>query len=159
MPSAGHLRANEPIFQWCFKVLFPDVSATDEFVSTAALPKDAVNVVTVQYENYQKTIAGRNIHQQLTFTVKGYVSPNTAAIMWKWFQKVYHENVVGHPKDYKRDGEMWLTNGRGYPVASWILRGCWPSQMDLGEGNYSTPDVLQVTATIEVDQFILGVGG
>jgi len=154
MPSLEHLSKNEPVFQWCFEVYFPDIAGMEKFVSTTALPKDAANVVTVQFKNYQKTIAGRNVHQQLTFTVKGYVSPNTAAVMWNWFKKVYHENVVGHPKEYKKDGQMMLTDGRGSIIDSWTLRGCWPSQMDLGEGNYSTPDVLQITATIEVDQFI-----
>lgn len=155
MPSLEHLRQNEPVFNWCFRLTFEPITGITEFLSTSGLPKDSVNVVLVQYKNYHKAIAGRETHQQLTFSVKGYVDPNTAVIMWNWFKKVYHSNVVGAPKDYKHSGNLSLTNGRGDNIANWQLIGCWPSTMDIGQGDYSNSELVQITATIEVDDMEL----
>ena len=153
MPSLEHLVQSEPIFQWCFKVQFAGISG--EYIASAMLPKDAVNVVAVHYRNYDKTIAGKAVHQQLNFVMKGYVSPNTAAEVWQWFSKVYVCPEVHAPSEYKIGGSMELTDGRGNMVTRWTLSGCWPSQVDVGEGNYGTPDLVLITATIEVDDIKL----
>lgn len=154
MPSAVHLASNEPIFKWCFRLTFNAITGIENFIATSGLPKDAVNVVPVRHQNYDKTIAGRAIHQQHTFAMKGYVSPNTAARMWQWWERVYKAGVVGSPGAYKEQGEISLTNGRGDKVARWNMIGCYPSQMDIGEGSYADPELVEIIATIEVDQLV-----
>jgi hypothetical protein len=149
MPSLEHLVQSEPIFQWCFRAQFAGISG--KYIASAMLPKDAVNVVLVHYRNYDKAIAGKAIHQQLNFVIKGYVEPNTAAEVWGWWKKVYRNPEVNAPSTYKIGGSMELTDGRGGMVTRWELEGCWPSQVDIGEGNYGTPDLVLITATIEVD--------
>lgn len=154
MPSAVHLATNEPIFKWCFRLSFNAISGIENYIATSSLPKDAVNVVPVRYQNYDKTIAGRAIHQQHTFAMKGYVSPNTAAKMWQWWERVYKAGRVGSPGSYKEQGEVSLTDGRGNKVAQWNMIGCYPSQMDIGEGSYADPELVEIVATIEVDQLV-----
>jgi hypothetical protein len=71
--------------------------------------------------------------------------------MWSWWKKVYVSPEIFHPSSYKRSGYMELTDGGGYMVTRWELEGCWPSQVEVGEGNYGASDLVLLTATLEVD--------
>jgi hypothetical protein len=152
--SADFLGVAEPIYQYGYEAIFEKIGdSTLKFTESVTLPHMANSASTVKYRNSHKTIAGQYTHGTLTLSVKTVVSPNTALQVWKWYRLVYPKpGIVGHPKEYKAGGMISLVNGRGDPILTWQLQGCWPSSVKMGDGrNTSGGEFVLVELTIEVD--------
>ena len=159
MPSAGHLRTGEPAFGWCFQAVFPKLGIlTPLYVSTATLPDQTWENTQVYYFAGSVKLASRATINDCSLTIKDYIEPNTAALCWRWWRDVgsSFNGEINPPPAYKTDGTLVITDGRGSPINVWNLIGCFPSAMQMGDGDYSSTDILQVTMTIMIDtlQFV-----
>ena len=154
--SADFLGHTEFVFRYAYELSIPVISDnTLQFSDGVTLPKMQNSVSSVPYKNRQKTIAGKYTHSNITLGVKTSVNPNTAIQFWKWYRYVYPQpGVVGHPKQYKQTGKLFLLNGRAEPVNTWMLMGCWPSRIEMGEAKNDSTEIILMNMTIEVDDFI-----
>jgi hypothetical protein len=159
MPSAGHLATGEPAFGWCFTAIFPKLGTlTPLYVSTATLPDQTWETTQAYYFAASVKLASRATINDCSLVIKDYIEPNTAAICWNWWKDVGSsaDGYINPPPQYKTDGTLIITNGRGAPVNTYHLRGCFPSAMQMGDGDYSSTDLLQVTMTIMIDSLTYG---
>lgn len=159
MPSPAHLATGEPAFGWCFMAIFPKLSAvTPLYVSTATLPDVTWEIAEANYFSGKVKLASRSTINDCSLVLKDYVDPNVAAIAWKWYTDVgsTSEGYVNPPSQYKTDGTLIITDGRGAPINTFTARGCFPSAMQLGDGDYSSQDIMQITMTIMIDSLDLG---
>lgn len=159
MPSPAHLATGEPAFGWCFMAIFPNLSAiTPLYVSTATLPDLSWETAEANYFASKVKLASRATVNDCSLVLKDYVDPNVAALAWAWYTQVGSNSggYVNPPSQYKTDGTLIITNGRGTPVNSFILKGCFPSALQLGDGDYAGSDIMSLTMTIMADSVDLG---
>lgn len=153
--NADFLGTAEPVFRYGYEAVFQNLGDDVlKFSKSITLAKAGNEVTEVYFKNYKKTIAGRSVHEKLALNVEAFVSPNTATKLWSWYRKVYSKpGVVGTPKDYKTNGTVRITDGRGSPVATWQYEGCWPSSIEMGDGDQtpSSSEIIKVVMTIEFD--------
>lgn len=154
--SADFLDQTEFIFRYGYELSIPAISENIiRFSDGVTLPKMQNSVSVVTYKNRTKTIAGKYNHSNINLNLKTCVEPNTAIQFWSWYRKVYPKpGIVGKPRDYKQLGKLFLVNGRGDPINTWTLMGCWPSSIDMGEARNDSTEIILMNMTIEVDDFI-----
>ena len=73
-----------------------------------------------------------------------------------WHDMVYDPltDEIGYAKDYKKDGILTEYTAKGDFVRQWILQGCWPSQISLGDFNQEGGSVRQITVTLTYDKIM-----
>lgn len=158
MPSPSHLATGEPAFGWCFMAIFPMLSSvTPLYVATATLPDVTWEPAETHYFASKVKLASKATVNDCTLVIKDYVDPNVAAIAWAWYNAVGSnaDGYVNAPGSYKTDGTLLITDGRGNPVNTFNLRGCYPSGMQFGDGDYGNSDIMQISLTISVDAVTL----
>lgn len=160
MPSPAHLASGEPAFGWCFYAIFPKLSSvTPLYVATATLPDMAWETAESNYFAGKVKLASKSTINDCTLVLKDYVDPNVGAAAWSWFRSVgsLTDATVNPPAMYKCDGSLIITDGRGSNVNTFILKGCHPSTLQFGDGDYSSTDIMQITMTIIIDAIDLNV--
>ena len=156
MPSADFLGTSEPVFTFEYHLMFSKLGDDVlKFTESITLPKASNASTSIPYKNYVKAIAGTNTHEVITLKVKSFVSPNTAAKLWEWYKKVYpKKGVLGHPKDYKDNGIIALTDGQSNPISTWKVTGAWPSKIDMGDaGEGANATNIMIGLTLDIDDF------
>jgi len=151
--SSAHLGRNEPVFQWAFFIVFPNMRDLTLYVATAALPSVTWEVAESAYFFTTRKYASRFTMNEVSVTIKDYVDSATAAQMWAWWVSVGNaqEGILNPPGAYKQDADLYSTDGRGNSVDHWVLEECFPSAMEFGDLDYSGTDIVQMNATITVD--------
>jgi len=75
--------------------------------------------------------------------------------IYNWMQAaVYNINLASaqHPLVYKKDSTITLTDHNGAPTESWRLYNSWPYKIDMDTLDYSSNEILMLTATLKYDR-------
>jgi hypothetical protein len=155
MPSSAKLGKQEPSFQWAFYVVIPSLGDDAQYyVATVTLPSVTWETTEVPYFSQKKKFASRFNVNEMTCVLKDYVDFNTAAKAWKWWNSVgdIESGTVKVPSEYKKDGSLLKCDGRGSPIQTWKLQGCFPSAMEFGDLDYSGTDIVQISITLTIDK-------
>jgi hypothetical protein len=153
MPSSAFLGRQEPVFQWAFYVLIDKIGPLYLYVATAALPSVTWETAESAFFSTTRKYASRFTMNEMSVTIKDYVTSATAAQVWNWWLLVGNPQAgdVNSPATYKSDGELWSCNGRGEPVDKWKLEDCFPSAVEFGDLDYSGTDIIQINVTVTID--------
>jgi len=86
---------------------------------------------------------------------------SAAQILWKWARSVYDPvtGAMGFAGQYKTNATLVVLSPDGTITETWDLFGCYPSNVNFNEVNYSNYDALQVTVTLVYDYAILQEDG
>ena len=117
------------------------------------LHKETTGVIKIPYVNSERKVAGKTEYAAKELKVRDYVDQQTAQEVRAWRRKVWDPKTgkVGLAKDYKVDGRVVLYAPDGSAERTWSLHGVWPSSFDMGSGDMSSADPVEITCTLEVD--------
>ena len=75
-------------------------------------------------------------------------------ILMKWRDAVYNPRTgkIGWAKNYKREASIVLYSPNGTILRKWVARGVWPTNVELGDMDYSGSDLRKITMTLSVDE-------
>jgi hypothetical protein len=124
-------------------------------VTKAFIPHFQQEVVNVKRGNSTLKYAGVPTFEGGTVEFNDFVGADTKAILMAWQNLTYNVNteLVGsvHTKNYKRDCYLIEYTPDYTKVRTWVLHGCWISQ--LSEGEYSAEDGQKhsISATVQYD--------
>lgn len=151
--SSAFLGKMEPVFQWAFFVIIEKINPLYRFMATAALPSVTWEVAESAYFFTTRKYASRFTLNELSISIKDYVDSATAAQVWNWWLLVGDARAgqLNTPGEYKSDGELWSTDGRGNAVDKWKLEDCFPSSVEFGDLDYSGTDMIMMNVTLTVD--------
>ena len=155
MPSADFLGTSEPTYTNMFLVYFTRLpNITPLYVESMTIPEPSWGVVPSSYFIATRKFAGASKLGDAALTVKDFVNVDTAAACYAWFKSVGDPNAgtLNPPATYKSSGVIIVTDGRGNPVNTWTLKGCFPMNCktsDLKQGDAST--IIEITMNISVD--------
>lgn len=149
----------EPMRNNNFEVTIPSLEDGDNVtLSVASYSAPQINVSTIQvaYANSKVKFAGLPEFPDSTIVLNDYISMDTQDTIMAWHDKVYDPltDEIGYAKDYKKDGILTEYTAKGDFVRQWILQGCWPSQISLGDFNQEGGSVRQITVTLTYDKIM-----
>ncbi len=61
---------------------------------------------------------------------------------------------VAHPALYKKNGSLLMLDGTGQSSESWTMYGTWPTDVDWGTLEYTSPDIQTIEVTMNYDRAI-----
>ena len=137
-----------------FEVIIPDMG--DDFtllVSRCNFPEIGVDVVELNYGNTKAKVAGIVNLGEGSLDIRDSIILDTEKKIHAWHKLVYDPDTgkMGWIDEYKKDCLVNQYGPDGTYVRSWILEGCWPSNVTYGEGDYSNADAKTITMTLQYD--------
>lgn len=126
-------------------------------MKTAARPQIAQNEITIEWINQKRYLAGKAESQPLNVVLYDPIAPSGAQQVMEWM-RLHHEIVsgrAGYADFYKRDCEIKMLDPVGTVVQLWQLKGCFLTDSNFNELDYSAADAMEIALTIRFDTYIL----
>lgn len=122
-------------------------------VASFTAPNITVSEIVIPYGNNKIKYAGVPDFSSSTLTCNDYIGINVERVLSDWFRRSYDPKTqkVGLAIDYKKVAYLIEYDPSGNFVRSWKLKGCWISNLTLGDFNQEGGAVRQVTVTITYD--------
>ena len=147
----------EPKRQNRFIMRFPSSLGINEwFVETAARPHITINATEIQFLNTSTYVAGRFTWEEISVQFKDPIGPSASQALMEWF-RLHAESVtgrMGYAAGYKKDVELEMLDPTGVVVEKWILQGCFLSNLNFGDLNYSQDELATIDAGLRMDRCI-----
>jgi hypothetical protein len=148
----------EPKRQNRFIMRFPSSLGINEwFVETAKRPSIKVNSVAIPFLNTSTYVAGRFEWNELRVTFKDPIGPSASQALMEWF-RLHAESVtgrMGYAAGYKKNIELEMLDPTGVVVEKWILEGCFITDINFNELDYSRDDIASIQCSLRMDRCIL----
>lgn len=125
-------------------------------LSSFPLPKEANDVIEVNFGNEQRKVAGRATFENLELVLKDYADQPVMSTLVTWRRRVYlpSTGAIGLARDYKEQGEVVMFAPNGTLQRRWRISGVWPSRMDPGGGDMEANAQNLVTMTLTIDKAV-----
>ena len=147
----------EPKRQNRFILRFPSSLGINEwYVTSAKRPSAKINSVAIPFLNTSTYVAGRFEWETIQVTFKDPIGPSASQALMEWF-RLHAESVtgrMGYAAGYKKDVELEMLDPTGVVVEKWILQGCFLTNLNFGDLNYSQDDLATIDASLRMDRCI-----
>lgn len=125
-------------------------------VNKAPLPHFELNDIEIRKGNSVVHYAGTPTFSDGSFEVDDMIGARSAAVLEAWQNLAY--NVLtdkgGRAINYKKNCTIIEYTSDHVKVRSWKLIGCWIKDIDEGEYDKESDDLVRLTATIQYDRAI-----
>lgn len=139
--------------RWLFAI-----EGIDAFLmKTAARPQFANGEIVMEWINAKRYLAGKTEFQPINVVLYDAIAPSAAQQVMEWTRLCY-ESVsarAGYADFYKRECEIKMLDPVGTVVQLWQLKGCFITDSNFNELDYSSPDAMEIALTIRFDNAIL----
>jgi hypothetical protein len=137
-----------PLFKWGFIATFSGIDPMA--VASCGFGNPTFEIVDIDYLAGKIHVASKITISEISMTVRGIEGGQALSDCLAWSFEVGSGIMVNAPASYKRSCSIeTIAAGGGGP--SFTFSGCWPSGIELGEGDYSASDLQTATLTIQVD--------
>lgn len=121
-------------------------------------PKWTQERKAIDYINQQYYYKGKTIWNEITIELYDAIVPSAAQSAFEWF-RLSHESVTGrdgYQDFYKKEVTINVLGPTGDKVEEWTLKGCFPTDFDGGELNWTDMgEAVIVTLKLSYDYAIL----
>ena len=163
VPTAGGNSMVMPKLQYRFRVQLYNFGLGNG--STLELTQNVVSVtrpslthdeVTLDAYNSKVYLAGKHTWEPITLTLRDDINGAVTKHIASQLQKQLNQGLQSAPtagRDYKFGMVIEQLDGSqpGLVIESWSLNGCFIQNVNYGENNYATSDVMQITLQIRYD--------
>jgi hypothetical protein len=163
VPTTGTNAMVMPKLQYRFRVNLYDFGRNNG--STVAMTQNVVSVtrpslthdeVTLDAYNSRAYLAGKHTWEPVTLTLRDDINGTVTKSVASQLQKQLNQGLQSAPtagRDYKFGMVIEQLDGSqpGLVIESWSLNGCFIQNVNYGENNYATSDVMQITLQIRYD--------
>jgi hypothetical protein len=163
VPTTGTNAMVMPKLQYRFRVNLYDFGRNNG--STVAMTQNVVSVtrpslthdeVTLDAYNSRAYLAGKHTWEPVTLTLRDDINGTVTKAVASQLQKQLNQGLQSAPtagRDYKFGMVIEQLDGSqpGLVIESWSLNGCFIQNVNYGENNYATSDVMQITLQIRYD--------
>lgn len=120
------------------------------------IPKVSLGVIELNYINEKKKFPGIPTWDDLSVVFNDYVDRETSAALWRWFRETYDPvtGKLGLARRFKKTGRVVQFAPDGSTEREYDLEGLWISNLDPGESDFASEDVLKLTVTLTIDKAI-----
>jgi len=127
------------------------------YVTSTSRPKAKIKDVEIPFLNTSTYVAGRFNWEAIQVKFKDPIGPSAAQALMEWF-RLHAESVtgrMGYAAGYKKNVDLEMLDPTGVVVEKWILVGCFLTDLNFGELNYSQDELATIDATLRMDRCIL----
>jgi hypothetical protein len=163
VPTTGTNSMVMPKLQYRFRVNLYDFGRNNG--STVEMTQNVVSVtrpsmthdeVTLDAYNSRAYLAGKHTWEPITLTLRDDINGTVTKHVASQLQKQLNQGLQSAPtagRDYKFGMVIEQLDGSqpGLVIESWSLNGCFIQNVNYGENNYATSDVMQITLQIRYD--------
>jgi len=163
VPTTGTNAMVMPKLQYRFRVNLYDFGRNNG--STVAMTQNVISVtrpslthdeVTLDAYNSRAYLAGKHTWEPVTLTLRDDINGTVTKAVASQLQKQLNQGLQSAPtagRDYKFGMVIEQLDGSqpGLVIESWSLNGCFIQNVNYGENNYATSDVMQITLQIRYD--------
>ncbi len=147
----------EPKRQNRFILRFPSSLGINEwYVSSTSRPSAKINAVEIPFLNTSTYVAGRFTWAEIRVTFRDPIGPSASQALMEWF-RLHAESVtgrMGYAAGYKQPVELEMLDPTGVVVEKWILEGCFITDLNFGDLDYSRDDIANITCSLRMDRCI-----
>lgn len=163
VPSTGTNAMVMPKLQYRFRVNMYNFGRDNG--TTVALTQNVVSVtrpslthdeITLDAYNSRAYLAAKHTWEPITLTVRDDINNTVTKHIASQLQKQLNHGLQSAPaagRDYKFGMVVEQLDGSqpGVVLESWSLNGCFIQNVNYGENNYATSDVMTITLQIRYD--------
>jgi hypothetical protein len=163
VPTTGTNAMVMPKLQYRFRVNLYDFGRNNG--STVEMTQNVVSVtrpslthdeVTLDSYNSRAYLAGKHSWEPITLTLRDDINGTVTKHVASQLQKQLNQGLQSAPtagRDYKFGMVIEQLDGSqpGLVIESWSINGCFIQNVNYGENNYATSDVMQITLQIRYD--------
>ncbi len=114
--------------------------------------------VELNHINVQRFVKGKTKWNTIDMTLFSAISPSGAQAVMEWI-RLGHESVTGrngYSDFYKKDLTLKILGPVGDVVSEWVLKGCFPTNVNFGDFSYDDDGVaVNIKMTVRPDYAIL----
>lgn len=140
-----------------FIVRFPSTLGINEwYVTSAARPSVKINPVKINFLNTATYVAGIFEWNEIKVTFKDPIGPSASQALMEWF-RLHAESVtgrMGYAAGYKKNVDLEMLDPTGVVVEKWILVGCFLTDLNFGDLDYSRDDLASIDCSLRMDRCI-----
>lgn len=114
-------------------------------ITQEAKPIDHINMV--------RYVKGKTKYGTVSMTLYDPISPSGAQAVMEWI-RLHHENVTGRDgylDFYKKDITFNMLGPVGDKVEEWVLKGCMITEVNFGDADWATDDIVTIDLTVQPD--------
>jgi hypothetical protein len=138
---------------------FGNAGSTNDFTSnviSVTRPSLTHDEVTLDAYNSRAYLAAKHTWEPITITLRDDMNNSVSRHVASQLQKQLNHGLQAAPaagKDYKFGLVVEQLDGSqpGVVIETWSLNGCFIQNVNYGENNYATSDVMQITLQIRYD--------
>jgi len=137
---------------------------------SAARPEVTFAPVEIPYRNETYKFAGKPKWSDIPVKFTDYIDINTGLSVYQWLIKVYNPNPgpnqgdMGFKREYAGDVRLNMLTppnpeGQEGIVESWVLQGCWPSDINYDDLDYANSASATISMKLTFDRAFLDTQG
>lgn len=159
--NAGGTGILQPKLNYRFRVKvqsFGGLTAPTEFtrqVMNVTRPKVSHDPIVVDSYNSRMYMMGKHTWEPITVTLRDDISNQLTTIVGRQLQRqMNHKNQQGPAsgENYKFSMTLEMLDGNaGEAIETWNLEGCFLTNTDYSQSDYSVSDPVTITLTIQYD--------
>ena len=151
-----------PKLQYRFRVTFlgnfagePEARVLTQNVQRVTRPQIEYEEVVLDSYNSRTYIHGKHSWQTIELTVRDDITNGTTKLVGAQLQRQvnhFQQTTPAAGSDYKFDVQLEVLDGTSSePTEVWFLEGCFLTNVNYGENDYSSNDPVQITMTVRYD--------
>ena len=148
----------EPKRQNRFIMRFPSSLGINEwFVETASRPHITIGATEIQFLNTSTYVAGRFTWGTINVKFRDPIGPSASQALMEWV-RLCAESVtgrMGYAAGYKKNVDIEMLDPTGVVVEKWILQGCFLTNLNFGDLDYSRDDLATIDCSLRMDRCVL----
>ena|SRR3990167_486053 len=140
-------------FRWIL-----EINGIDSFMcKTASRPTMTWEVTTIDWINSKRYLAGKHEFETLAVTLYDPIAPSGAQQVMEWVRLNFElvSGRSGYADFYKRDITLKMLDPVGTVVEVWDIKGAWPENVTMGDLDYASSDMAEISLTIRFDIAVL----
>jgi len=126
-------------------------------VKKAVRPTIKQDSKPLDHINVQRYVKGKTTWGPMQLELYDPIVPSGAQAVMEWV-RLHHESVTGRDgylEFYKKDLTLNILGPVGDKVEEWIIKGAQITEVNFGEMDWATDDVMTFTLTIQPDYCVL----
>lgn len=111
----------------------------------------------IDHINVQRYVKGKTIWGPMQLELYDPIVPSGAQAVMEWV-RLHHESVTGRDgylEFYKKDLTLNILGPVGDKVEEWIIKGAQITEVNFGDMDWATDDVMTFSLTIQPDYCVL----
>lgn len=111
-----------------------------------SLPKNETNPIQVPFLNETRKFPGQTSFDDMNVSFHDYVEAGVARFLWQWRFKVHNPKTGRRQLKYQlaANGSIEHFDPDGGNVRRYIVEGCWPMSIDMGDAEMGADDAMRI---------------